>query len=387
MSAPIPHFRNELLSAIDQAEIVSFDIFDTLIVRCYEKPTDLFRHIEQSLNRGNFAELRMGAEKNARHKARAEQRQETTLDEIYAELPVHWQYLKQIEIDQELASCSRDAVMFEFYNYALTRNKKILLASDMYLPIEVVSRIVGNAGYGGYEKILLSSQTGRQKATGALFDDIIEAANVSSDKILHIGDNSLGDYHMAQQRGLKAFLYIPAVETFGAIAEAPLFRTLDEKPYSASIVTSLLKGLVFQYNMRNANPDYWKKFGFVYGGLLAYGFCVWIKEQCDREKITDIYFAARDGFLFKKVFDQLYPGLKTHYLYASRRCYLLANSKEVDADFLYHVAHKNTIEGNLGYWTVRDFMTQLALESKSIKDAYINEFPNQEEVVRQPEQL
>ena len=39
---------NKIKSKIDSYDIISFDIFDTLLLRPYVKPTDLFLHIEKS---------------------------------------------------------------------------------------------------------------------------------------------------------------------------------------------------------------------------------------------------------------------------------------------------------------------------------------------------
>ena len=47
--------------------------------------------------------------------------------------------------------------------------KKIILISDMYLPLHVVEEIVKNAGYHGYAKIYLSNCYRERKATGNLF--------------------------------------------------------------------------------------------------------------------------------------------------------------------------------------------------------------------------
>ena len=39
--------KSQIKRQISQAKIVSFDIFDTLLVRPYVKPTDLFKHMEK----------------------------------------------------------------------------------------------------------------------------------------------------------------------------------------------------------------------------------------------------------------------------------------------------------------------------------------------------
>ena len=55
--------------SIKNVDVVSFDIFDTLLIRPYEKPTDLFKHIEYELaSYREFYKERILAEKRARKK-------------------------------------------------------------------------------------------------------------------------------------------------------------------------------------------------------------------------------------------------------------------------------------------------------------------------------
>ena len=51
---------------IDSAKIVSFDIFDTLLVRPYINPSDIFKHIGMIKNEPSFHEARIQAELEAR---------------------------------------------------------------------------------------------------------------------------------------------------------------------------------------------------------------------------------------------------------------------------------------------------------------------------------
>lgn len=52
--------------ACKHADIISFDIFDTLLLRPYIRPTDLFLHLEYICNKPNFAISRIKAEEYAR---------------------------------------------------------------------------------------------------------------------------------------------------------------------------------------------------------------------------------------------------------------------------------------------------------------------------------
>lgn len=61
-----------LQEKINQVEVVSFDIFNTLITRIYSEPVQLFYHLEEISDRRGFCEARIKAEATAREKAIAQ---------------------------------------------------------------------------------------------------------------------------------------------------------------------------------------------------------------------------------------------------------------------------------------------------------------------------
>lgn len=90
---------SDLKKHVERAQVVSFDIFDTLLVRTYANPKDVFRHIEETEEVPLFTELRVNAENEARLLSSQE---EITLDEIYAEYPANnVQHLLNLELKYE----------------------------------------------------------------------------------------------------------------------------------------------------------------------------------------------------------------------------------------------------------------------------------------------
>ena len=83
---------DDIKSEIDSHEIISFDIFDTLLLRPYVKPTDLFLHLEKLLNKEGFAQARIEAEQKARKKH--SDKEDITIDEIYDEIESKYKNFK-----------------------------------------------------------------------------------------------------------------------------------------------------------------------------------------------------------------------------------------------------------------------------------------------------
>ena len=188
--------------------VISFDIFDTLIVRYVDKPENIFEIIEQKIESAvNFKNNRIKAEKIARNKFN----REITIDDIYAELERFYDknliyLLKSLEISLEIDFCTRREDVYEFFEKCIELNKKVIITSDMYLPLEVIKRILEKSNINGYTNIFLSSDTGVCKKDGNLFELIIKKLNIKPSKILHIGDNKNSDYNMPNKLGIKALL-------------------------------------------------------------------------------------------------------------------------------------------------------------------------------------
>lgn len=60
--------------------------------------------------------------------------------------------------------------------------KKILITSDMYLPLEIIKDILFDAGYYDYSKVYLSNDQKARKATGSLFSIMLEEEELMHQK-------------------------------------------------------------------------------------------------------------------------------------------------------------------------------------------------------------
>lgn len=358
---------NVLKQKIDSHKIISFDIFDTLIIRPYEKPTDVFLHIELAYKVKNFCNIRQEAESKARRIASKNGFDETNIDEIYQYVPKSLQYLKKIEIDHEINICMQDKRMHEIFKYALDKEKIVVIASDMYLSKDTIETILKKNGYTGYNHLFLSSETRRNKLSGNTFHDIINYANnINPHEILHIGDNRASDYDSPNLLGIDSFLYESAKLLNIPEDEYAFFKHLTENINSLPISIAKSLFIIDTFNER----DHWERFGYLYGGLVTYGFCNWLKENFDKENIKKAFFLSRDGFIPHKAFQIMFPDFETDYFYASRRCYLFSGLKDIKSILLYLVDQIG--EGV----TFDEYFESLLIESNEIKELYKQTFEN-----------
>ena len=111
----------KIYEEIEKADVVSFDIFDTLLLRPYIKPTDLFVHMEKFFNAPGFAENRIQSEITARQNTG---KPEVTIDDIYLFVDNRYQALKFKEIDFEKQILQPNNEMKKVYNHLLSCGKK-----------------------------------------------------------------------------------------------------------------------------------------------------------------------------------------------------------------------------------------------------------------------
>ena len=213
---------------VARADIVSFDVFDTLIVRAIARPTDAFALVklrllasEAALNDPHtvdaFPDLRVQAELRARDAKERDGHlhREVTLAEIYDALAALSgadaalvELLKQTELAVERDLVYANPVAKELFELARAERKTIVLCSDMYLPSAEIVTLLRRCGYEGYDTLYVSCEHACSKHAGTMFPYIAERHGVAAARILHVGDNLYGDCMMAREAGCTA-MYLP----------------------------------------------------------------------------------------------------------------------------------------------------------------------------------
>ncbi|MFC3172141.1 HAD-IA family hydrolase [Acinetobacter vivianii] len=197
---------------IARAEVVSFDIFDTLLLRPYLSPRDLFLHIEIDQCLEGFAFARREAELSARKKN--PDKQEICYDDIYNEIEARFASAKEIELNWELMVLQSNPEMKILWDYALELNKKVIVISDMYHSYEDLSQLLIKNEFHAFEHLYVSSCYGKTKKKGTLFEQVFQDLQVKPQDIVHIGDNKKGDFRTPAKLGIQAILYKQVAHQF-----------------------------------------------------------------------------------------------------------------------------------------------------------------------------
>lgn len=196
--------NGEIMQILGQYDIISFDIFDTLLVRPYCKPTDLFIELEERYTIPGFAMQRIAAEQRAR--AFYPEKEDIAFQEIYSFMEKRFQDMAQQEIALERKILQVNKSIKKIYDVAIKLGKRIIIVSDMYLPGYILENILKDKGYEGYEKIYISSETGYTKASGNMYKYVLSDLGCKAESVLHIGDNFWSDGNARRKSRLSTIL-------------------------------------------------------------------------------------------------------------------------------------------------------------------------------------
>ncbi len=230
-------FLKHAKALIDTHTIISFDIFDTLLLRPYLCPADLFIHLEKLYKLPSFAKRRREAEAAARQKCNTE---DVTYDEIYAQLSAEDANLKQEELNLEQQTLQPNPVMLQVFEYAKQQGKRIIITSDMYLPADFLATVLRQKGFDGFEKLYVSNAFGKTKHTGSLYQFIQQDLQAQGHDFLHIGDNLHSDVRHAQKAGWDALYYPQAQKQYFQTHKRALKFWKKYPSFEASVALGIL---------------------------------------------------------------------------------------------------------------------------------------------------
>lgn len=294
-------------------DVVSFDIFDTLLLRPFDDPKTVFYLVGEKLHCPSFTRYRVLAEKQARQEAMEKNGvNEVTLCDIYQKMQRYVacdiRRAMELEEETELSLLRANPYMKQLYQTAVELGKTVIAVSDMYLSSYVIEKALHNAGYTQISRIFISQECGFSKRSGKLFPYVKE--QLGNDKrYFHIGDNYTSDFLRSQEAGFDANYY-PNGNRLGNPHRCMDLTALIGSAYRGIVNNRLCCG-AFRENQ-------YFEYGYAYAGFYVLGYCVWIHERVKAKGIEKLLFLSRDGDILQKVYQKLYPQEKTEYVYWSR---------------------------------------------------------------------
>lgn len=304
---------DELIDRLSEYDVISFDAFDTLILRVFDTPSDVFRLLGHRLGEESFLKLRAQAEREARkrYKDKTGEVGEINIHEIYEILAEYIKIDPEFGARQELQAekdcCFANPYLKHVFDELLRRNKEVIIVSDMYLPKDMMAELLESCGYTGYSRLYVSSDYRCTKLTGLLQKEVDK--DYPDKKIVHIGDNSVSDIEKSKEIGWEPYFY-PSCRELGEGLRPMRLDRLSASAYRG-LVNVHLHGDSAVYS-----PEY--EHGFRYAGYMVVGFCEWLNQHVKHNDIDRILFMARDTDIIYKIYNQSFRQVENRYVKVSR---------------------------------------------------------------------
>lgn len=312
--------RQLLKNKIDEAKLISFDVFDTLLFRKTNTPETVFDLVGKHFGIHGFRKLRMDEQNEASRRAYlAAGHPHANMEEIYevlsehSEIPVDWNAVKEYEMAMERDALVANTELLEIFRYAKAQGKRVVATSDMYLSAEFLREVLEARGFEGIDFVYCSADERKAKFNRDLFEVVAAKEATEYGEILHIGDKERDDGEFPESYGIKTFIYRRG-------ADMDKIKNAGGSDIDKGIYKILCSG----------EKDFWYELGAEVGGPLYMGLIRWMEEKLRGEK-KKVYFLSRDGYNLYHIFRELgYENVE--YLYTSRRALTLANISEMNAD-------------------------------------------------------
>ena len=331
-----PYFSvsyEQLWEKIEKYDVISFDIFDTLLTRKVYEPGDVFSLLDREYE--GWYPFTFSCER-ARAERELSGQGEPDIYHIYDQMGKNnpclsnedCQELLRGELGKERLVLTPRKRMVKCLRDCVRGGKRVVLVSDMYLPGSILRGILGESGITQYEKLFVSCDYGVSKKQG-LFKRVREY--IGNDTCLHIGDSRECD-GMAEKEGMDTFLIMSSSRMLEISSYSPLLVHL--KGLESRVMVGMMASEVFNdpfiLEHTKGKPPITKeqRFGYVFIAPLAVSFIVWLLKKVEREERAVILFSARDGWLIQQLYRLLsekfqIKGLpRDEYLLISRKAVL-----------------------------------------------------------------
>ncbi len=327
-----------------EVDLISFDIFDTLLERQVEPPelikaiaarraADLFAAAAgEHLSPKTLLVARDEAETTLRGRAKDMGFDfECAFSDIakqVAELlaPTKKNALYEALVEGELAA-ERQALFSkhqipELLRSLRARGKRIIATSDMYLDGPLIRKLFRNCGLDDLvDHIYVSADLKLGKHSGRLFRHVLETEGVKPARMVHVGDHPQSDMAVPHGLGIQAF----HLHDRSSLRRRQIARTLQWLgKRNAYWRGEHLLGLTPPSTQTNFHYRY----GYNNLGPIFCGFVLGVLEEVLRIEAEKIFFLAREGDLFRSLYSALAPELANgapvaDYLHVSRKSVLL----------------------------------------------------------------
>ena len=327
----------ELCQTAGEAEVISVDLFDTLIMRRVLFSADVIELTQQRLYERNiqiedFCNRRMASEKKLSKTCAP------TLTEIYrdmlsneTDIAVNPNDLAELEWSIDLALCVPRKKLCEILGKLKESGKEIYIVSDTYYTKSQLELLLADCGISFYTDIFASCEYGTGK-TQELFLQLKD--RIDGRSCVHIGDDMTADVESAKRHGLIPFRIFCGLELFEEAGYLGMWNeteSLSNRIRLGMFVANLFNNpFLFEAEEKKICVQHARDIGYLFLAPMISDFVFWLDRQTRNFSIGTVWFCARDGYLVKQLYDVLNGAAASDYFLTSRSAAIRAGIESED---------------------------------------------------------
>ncbi|WP_163005976.1 rhamnan synthesis F family protein [Methylobacterium brachiatum] len=310
--------QDQALQALQDVDLVSFDLFDTLVSRPARRPNAVLKLVEHRISSEAGRPIPLFVERRAaenRVRARKHHQGDVNLSEIYAELaatgPIPGDVVARahaLEKRIDLGALRPRTEVIAVLEAAHALGKRIVLMTDTYYEEADIRAILNGAGIADrFAALYVSNAVGARKDRGDLWRHVEEAEAVPRARWLHVGDNEHSDIQAACDRRIP---YLHVAHPAKILAQSGFVR--DEGDLARTWPSDLVVGHAMLALGRNpflgrATSPYLslgssREIGYAVFGPLMLVFMSWLIRHEALARVERLYFLAREGDVLVRIY-------------------------------------------------------------------------------------
>lgn len=330
----------------DDFDLLSCDVFDTLLVRRTHDPdalkwatTRCLERLAKQAGRAQWTDQRIHRLRNRveslhrRRNGRQHPDQEACYPEFMADVlriifgraagAERLAEVTRYELAIESAMLVARADLLALLKKARAAGKRIAAVSDMYLPAEHIRQLLDRAGYQGLvDEVYSSADTCRAKASGAAWPLLAERWKAQPARWWHVGDHPISDGVRPTEFGLTAVVLRDVREHHRKLISKCYAQMAPRRPYWRG---RLAQQWMLPLEAENTPRSPLYRLGYSFFGPLLCAFVHHVYERSRANGVGHVYFFSREGQILLEIWNELMPflaggstTLPASYLHVSR---------------------------------------------------------------------
>jgi predicted HAD superfamily hydrolase len=307
--------RRRLEAQPRTVRVVSFDCFDTLVLRLCAEPSELFVEVGRQLAARDllavpltpveFRAARIAADERARDAAQQKGKSsEVTLTQIYHELRRVVRDVaraRDIEFQIERDFCFLNPAVASLARELADSGIAVAIISDTYFTRAQVEQLLRDGGLDPslFNTILVSCEQGSAKWHGHLYHHLLRHFGIHPSELIHLGDNPHADIQAADQFGIETIHYYRSNPHLDVVFNGE--RSLVRSPVPPAGSLNALRVMVARRAESAMDP--FRDGALAFGPILS-RYADWCVQRFQAAGITTVLALMREGDLLGVLVEQ-----------------------------------------------------------------------------------